>query len=200
MLPAILIAWQGAEHPVYLWGGEWVPGCSSLWTFTCISITRQMGLLPPVCYERQPTPTISWLPITPSPLTEDSRDLFLTLQILDSLIYRCPQTAWVWEDWLCTAHELIPSAPYSTPSGIPPPVSRQHWPPAGVESIGYFMWGCLRIDSDASPTVGLLPTIPYHQPVPLKGIGSVYKRHQVTKFEHGNHGASKQKFNHMTVY
>ena len=31
-------------------------------------------------------------------------------------------------------------------------------------------------------------------------IGSVYKRHPVTKFEHGNHGASKRKFNHMTVY
>ena len=26
-----------------------------------------------------------------------------------------------------------------------------------------------------------------------KGIGSVYKRHPVTKFEHGNHGASKRK-------
>ena len=34
----------------------------------------------------------------------------------------------------------------------------------------------------------------------LKGIGSVYKWHPVTKFEHGNHGASKWKFNHMTVY
>ena len=34
----------------------------------------------------------------------------------------------------------------------------------------------------------------------LKGIGSVYKRHPVTKFEHGSHGASKRKFNHMTVY
>ena len=36
--------------------------------------------------------------------------------------------------------------------------------------------------------------------VVLKGIGSVYKRYPVTKFEHGNHGASKRKFNHMTVY
>ena len=34
----------------------------------------------------------------------------------------------------------------------------------------------------------------------IKGIGSVYKRHPVTKFEHGNYGASKRKFNHMTVY
>ena len=34
----------------------------------------------------------------------------------------------------------------------------------------------------------------------LKGIGSVYKRHPVTKFEHGNHGASKRTFNHMTIY
>ena len=34
----------------------------------------------------------------------------------------------------------------------------------------------------------------------LKGIGSVYKRHPVTKFEHGSHGASKRKFNHMNVY
>ena len=34
----------------------------------------------------------------------------------------------------------------------------------------------------------------------VKGIGSVYKRHPVTKFEHGSHGASKRKFNHMTVY
>ena len=34
----------------------------------------------------------------------------------------------------------------------------------------------------------------------IKGIGSVYKRHPVTKFEHGNHEASKRKFNHMTVY
>ena len=34
----------------------------------------------------------------------------------------------------------------------------------------------------------------------IKGIGSVYKRHPVSKFEHGNHGASKRKFNHMTVY
>ena len=34
----------------------------------------------------------------------------------------------------------------------------------------------------------------------LIGIGSVYKRHPVTKFEHGNHGASKRKFNHMTIY
>ena len=34
----------------------------------------------------------------------------------------------------------------------------------------------------------------------IKGIGSVYKWHPVTKFEHGNHGASKRKFNHMTVY
>ena len=34
----------------------------------------------------------------------------------------------------------------------------------------------------------------------IKGIGSVYKRHPVTKFEHGSHGASKRKFNHMTVY
>ena len=34
----------------------------------------------------------------------------------------------------------------------------------------------------------------------FKGIGSVYKRHPVTKFEHGNHGASKRKFNHMTIY
>ena len=37
-------------------------------------------------------------------------------------------------------------------------------------------------------------------PRELKGIGSVYKRHPVTKFEHGNHGASKRKFNHITVY
>ena len=34
----------------------------------------------------------------------------------------------------------------------------------------------------------------------VKGIGSVYKRHPVTKFEHGSHGASKWNFNHMTVY
>ena len=34
----------------------------------------------------------------------------------------------------------------------------------------------------------------------VKGIGSVYKRHPVTKFEHGSHGVSKRKFNHMTVY
>ena len=33
----------------------------------------------------------------------------------------------------------------------------------------------------------------------LKGIGSVYKRHPVTKFEHGNHGASKRKFNHDRI-
>ena len=36
--------------------------------------------------------------------------------------------------------------------------------------------------------------------VTFKGIGSVYKRHPVTKFEHGGHGASKRNFNHMTVY
>ena len=34
----------------------------------------------------------------------------------------------------------------------------------------------------------------------FKGIGSVCKQHPDTKFEHSNHGASKQKFNHMTVY
>ena len=34
----------------------------------------------------------------------------------------------------------------------------------------------------------------------IKGIGSVYKRHPVTKFEHGSHGVSKRNFNHMTVY
>ena len=34
----------------------------------------------------------------------------------------------------------------------------------------------------------------------LPRIGSVYKRHPVTKFEHGSHGASKRNFNHMTVY
>ena len=34
----------------------------------------------------------------------------------------------------------------------------------------------------------------------FKGIGSVCKQHPVTKFEKGVHGASKQKFNHMTIY
>ena len=32
----------------------------------------------------------------------------------------------------------------------------------------------------------------------IKALGQ-YKRHPVTKFEHGSHGASKRKFNHMTV-
>ena len=37
--------------------------------------------------------------------------------------------------------------------------------------------------------------------IALKALGQYnYKRHPVTKFEHGSHGASKRNFNHMTVY